>query len=89
MRAFADRLLGSNEVFATFGLGNSLAGFLVGPLVLALAMMIRNLADEECPWLRAGARSVWLPLPCSDSRLPDLDQEPQFLDRAPCRRGRP
>jgi len=29
MRAFADRLLGSNEVFSTFGLGNSLAGFLV------------------------------------------------------------
>ena len=52
---FADRLLGSNEPFSTFGLANSLAGFLVGPLVLAVAMMIRNLADEKAPGSRWGA----------------------------------
>jgi O-Antigen ligase len=54
MRVFADRLLGSNEVFSTFGLANSLAGFLVGPLVLAVAMMIRNLADAKAPGSRWG-----------------------------------
>ena len=54
MRAYADRLIGSNEVFSTFGLANSLAGFLVGPLVLVLAMMIRNLADEKAPGSRWG-----------------------------------
>jgi O-antigen ligase len=54
MRAFADRLIGSNEVFSTFGLGNSLAGFLVGPLVLAMAMRIRNLADAKAPGSRWG-----------------------------------
>src|SRR5271166_1258310 len=51
---FADRLLGSNEPFSTFGLANSLAGFLVGPLVLAVAMMIRNLADKKAPGSRWG-----------------------------------
>ena len=55
IRVFADRLLGSNEVFSTFGLANSLAGFLVGPLVLAVAMMIRNLADDKAPGSRWGA----------------------------------
>ena len=54
IRVFADRLLGSNEVFSTFGLANSLAGFLVGPLVLAVAMMIRNLADAKAPGSRWG-----------------------------------
>jgi O-Antigen ligase len=54
VRVFADRLLGSNEVFSTFGLANSLAGFLVGPLVLAVAMMIRNLADDKAPGWRWG-----------------------------------
>ncbi len=54
VRTFADRLLGSNEVFATFGLANSLAGFLVGPLVLAMAMLLRNLADDKAPGWRWG-----------------------------------
>ena len=36
--ALKNRLLGSIEPFSTFGLPNSLAGFLVGPLVLALAV---------------------------------------------------
>lgn len=37
---FEDRLLGSNEPFSTFALANSLAGFLVGPIVLALAVLL-------------------------------------------------
>lgn len=46
---FASRLLHSNEPFSTFGLANSLAGFLVGPLILALAVGLEN--------LRIGGRS--------------------------------
>jgi hypothetical protein len=65
IRAFADRLLGSNEVFSTFGLANSLAGFLVGPLVLVLAMMIRNLADRPAPGSRWGVIGLAaIPLLC-------------------------
>ncbi|MGO9809268.1 MAG: O-antigen ligase family protein, partial [Isosphaeraceae bacterium] len=55
---FADRLLGSNEPFSTFGLANSLAGFLAGPLVLAVAMMIRNLADAKAPGSRWGVTGL-------------------------------
>jgi O-antigen ligase len=36
---FEDRLLGSREPYATFALANSLAGYLVGPLVLLIAVM--------------------------------------------------
>jgi O-antigen ligase len=39
---FADRLMGSNEVISTFALANSLAGYLVGPLVVALAVWLHN-----------------------------------------------
>ncbi len=41
-----DRVLGSNEPFATFALANSLAGFLVGPAVLALAVALERLRDK-------------------------------------------
>jgi hypothetical protein len=44
---FRDRLLGSNEPFATFALANSLAGFLVGPAVLALAVALDRLRDGK------------------------------------------
>ncbi|WP_435007434.1 O-antigen ligase family protein [Tundrisphaera lichenicola] len=44
--AMKQRLLYSNEVFATFALANSLAGFLVGPLVLAFAVALENLKRE-------------------------------------------
>jgi O-antigen ligase len=47
IKAFTDRVLGSNEVFATFGLANSLAGFLVGPLVLVLAVILHNLGATD------------------------------------------
>ena len=48
-QALENRLLQSNEVFGTFGLANSLAGFLVGPLVVVLAMALRNLARRPEP----------------------------------------
>jgi O-antigen ligase len=44
---FRNRLLGSNEPFSTFGLANSLAGFLVGPLVVMLAVAWGNLTDPD------------------------------------------
>jgi hypothetical protein len=50
---FRDRLMGSNEVMSTFALANSLAGFIVGPLVLALAVWWSNLIHRD------PARSRW------------------------------
>jgi hypothetical protein len=44
---FADRLMGSTELLSTFALANSLAGFIVGPLVLALGVWLQNLEDRE------------------------------------------
>ena len=65
IRAFTDRLLDSNEVFATFGLANSLAGFLVGPLVLVLALVIQALADRKARGRRWGSIGLAaLPLLC-------------------------
>ncbi|APW61015.1 O-antigen ligase family protein [Paludisphaera borealis] len=52
-QAFESRLIGSNEVYSTFGLPNSLAGFLVGPLVLVLGLALQNLArsgDRGSRW---------------------------------------
>ena len=45
--AFESRLLNSKEPWATFALTNSLAGFLVGPLVLGLAIAIERLRKAE------------------------------------------
>ncbi len=44
---FEQRLLRSTEVTSTFALPNSLAGFIVGPLVLALAVGLYNLGRRE------------------------------------------
>lgn len=44
---FESRLLGSNEAYSTFALANSLAGFLVGPIVLAIAVAIEGLRDRR------------------------------------------
>jgi O-antigen ligase len=41
--AFRNRILNSNEAMSTFGLANSLAVFIVGPLVLALGVLLCNL----------------------------------------------
>jgi O-Antigen ligase len=48
---FRNRLLGSTEVFSTFGLANSLAGYLVGPIVIAIAVAFQSLLrrDESKP----------------------------------------
>ncbi len=43
---FRQRVVDSKEPFATFALANSLAGFLVGPLVLALAVAADNLRRD-------------------------------------------
>jgi O-Antigen ligase len=43
MESLKNRLVGSNEPWSTFALPNSLAGFIVGPLVLALAVGFQNL----------------------------------------------
>ncbi len=47
--ALEDRVLQSNEPFATFGLANSLAAYLVGPLVLLMAMGLRALSRPPTP----------------------------------------
>lgn len=53
---FQNRLLYSSEVFSTFALANSLAGFIVGPLVIALAIGFHNLVRRDA------AGSPWAPL---------------------------
>lgn len=53
---FRDRLVNSNEAFSTFALANSLAGFIVGPLVIALAVGFHNQVRRDAP----GSR--WAPL---------------------------
>jgi hypothetical protein len=52
---FQNRLF-SNEIWSTFALANSLAGYLVGPLVVALAVSVGALARRE------KADSPWVPL---------------------------
>jgi O-antigen ligase len=49
---FRDRLLNSSEVFSTFALANSLAGYIVGPLVIALAVAFQNLVRRDAPGSR-------------------------------------
>jgi hypothetical protein len=44
---FEQRLLQSSEITSTFALANSLAGYLVGPLVVVLALWLHNLARRE------------------------------------------
>lgn len=44
--SFQHRLMDSNEPFATFALANSLAGFLLGPLILLVAVGLENLRRD-------------------------------------------
>jgi O-antigen ligase len=53
-----DRLLGSNEVYSTFALANSLAGFLVGPLVVMLGVVWDNLTRRDGCGSRWGALAL-------------------------------
>ena len=59
---FRNRLLYSSDVFSTFGLANSLAGFLVGPLVVALWACVRSLAQPRRSASRVGGVLAALPL---------------------------
>ncbi len=57
------RFLFSNEVMSTFALGNSLAGFLVGPIVLALAVGFQNLVRRDgdgSRWKALGMAAPWI-----------------------------
>lgn len=45
--AFENRVLQSNEPWSTFALANSLAGYIVGPLVLVLAVLWQNLTRRD------------------------------------------
>ncbi len=47
--AIVNRVLYSNEVFSTFALANSLAGFIVGPIVIALAVGFQSLVRRDAP----------------------------------------
>lgn len=46
-QALENRLLGSMEPWSTFALPNSLAGYIVGPLVLSLAVVWENLTRRD------------------------------------------
>ncbi len=51
---FRNRLLGSTEIWSTFALANSLAGYIVGPLVLALAVAFQGVVrrdESESRWV--------------------------------------
>jgi O-Antigen ligase len=59
-KLFENRFLGSNEPFATFALANSLAGFLVGPLVVMLCVGWSNLTRPDgTSGSRWGALALW------------------------------
>ncbi len=60
-KMFEDRLLNSNEPIATFALANSLAGFLLGPLVVALGVLLGNMAQKQGNDGRARAVALLLP----------------------------
>jgi len=59
---FRNRLMASNEIMSTFALANSLAGFIVGPLVLLLAVGVQNLVRREAPGSRWFALGMAAPL---------------------------
>ena len=54
-------MLRSNEPYSTFGLANSLAGFLLGPLVLLVAVGWDNLQHREGRGSRAWAPGTGRP----------------------------
>ena len=60
---FEHRLLHSNEPYSTFALANSLAGYLVGPLVLMLAVVWRGLTERDDNAKGSRLAAVGLALP--------------------------
>jgi hypothetical protein len=59
---FEDRLMRSSEPFSTFALANSLAGFIVGPLVMLLAVAYYNLVRGDSTRSRWSALAMAAPL---------------------------
>jgi O-antigen ligase len=57
-----NRLMDSTEPWSTFALANSLAGFIVGPLVLLLAVVVQNLIVRDPPESRRAALATAAPL---------------------------
>ena len=55
---FEDRLLGSREPTATYALANSLAGVLVGPIVLVCGLVLAEFADRHARPGRVGALAL-------------------------------
>ncbi len=86
-QAFEHRLIGSNDVYSTFALANSLAGFLVGPLVLILGLtllaylFLEPIVSLMAPYLRGRARQLFDDL--VSGKLPKRE----FYDYLPPREG--
>ena len=59
---FENRLLQSTEPMSTFALPNSLAGFIVGPLVMLLAVGLSNLVDRDSTTSRWSALGMAAPV---------------------------
>ena len=59
---FKDRLMQSTEPFSTFALANSLAGFIVGPLVMLMAVGYYNLVQNQSARSRWSAIGMAVPL---------------------------
>ncbi len=57
-----NRLLSSSEPWSTFALGNSLAGFIAGPLVALLAVGLYNLVRPHAPGSRWATLAMAAPL---------------------------
>ncbi len=57
-----NRLVYSNEVWSTFALANSLAGFLVGTFTVALGVALSNLLRRDAPGARSTALALAAPV---------------------------
>jgi O-antigen ligase len=57
-----NRLVSSNEPWSTFALANSLAGFIVGPFVVAVAVAFRSLLKSDRPATRLAATALAAPV---------------------------
>ena len=74
---FRNRLMGSTEIFSTFGLANSLAGYLVGPVVIALAVVFQKSGTPRRVRAKVGGAFYVGTAHSGTPRLPDADKEPQ------------
>ena len=74
--------MGSTEMFSTFGLANSLAGSIVGPLVMALAVAFQTWSAARQVRIAVGRPGHGGAGHPGSARVPDPDQEPQRVARA-------